>query len=139
MFSKRRVKKEKEKIITIRKKRTFITVSVQLIILSPPLVLIIGFCKHTVQTDHNESSHQGLPCLTVSLSTLHINFFLIDSLLKKKKKKNADNKCSVKFGAKVMETSKRYESEHQITLLNKYHNNHKYWYTLYTYHTCPKI
>ena len=85
VFSKRWVKKKKEKIITIRKKHMFISVSVQLIILSPPLVIIIGFCKHTVQTAHNESSHQGLPCLTVSLSTLHINFFLIDSLLKKKK------------------------------------------------------
>ena len=35
---------------------------------------------------HNEPSHQDLCCLTFSLSTLHINFFPKDSLLKNKRK-----------------------------------------------------
>ena len=41
-------------------------------------------------------THQDLHCLTVSLSTLHKNHFPIDSLLKKKQK---DDKYSLKFGA----------------------------------------
>ena len=35
----------------------------------------------------NEPSHLDLHCLTFSLSTLHINFFPSDSLLKKKRRK----------------------------------------------------
>ena len=37
------------------------------------------------ETAHNEPSHQDLRCLTFSLSTLRINLFPIDSLLKKTK------------------------------------------------------
>ena len=51
----------------------------------------------------NEPSHLDLRCLTFSLSTLHINVFPNDSLLKKKKKKKkkkTDDKCLLKFGAK---------------------------------------
>ena len=47
----------------------------------------------------NEPSHLDLCCLTVSLSTLHINVFPNDSLLKKKKKKKADYECRLKYGA----------------------------------------
>ena len=36
------------------------------------------------ETAHDEPSHQDLRCLTFSLSTLRINFFSSDSLLKKK-------------------------------------------------------
>ena len=45
----------------------------------------------------SEPSHLDLRCLTFSLSTLHINVFPNDSLLKYK---NADDKCRLKFGAK---------------------------------------
>ena len=51
------------------------------------------------ETAHNEPSHPDLRCLTVSLSTLHINLFPTDSLLKKKKKKKAYDMCRLKFGA----------------------------------------
>ena len=37
------------------------------------------------ETAHKEPSHLDLRCLTFSLSTLHINFFPSDSLLKNKK------------------------------------------------------
>ena len=48
----------------------------------------------------NEPSLQDLQCLTFSLSTLYINYFPVDSLLKKQHQKTkADNKCSLKFGA----------------------------------------
>ena len=50
--------------------------------------MIIDFCSY-------ELSHQGLCCLTFSLSALHI-IFPIDILLKKSK---ADDKCSLKCGA----------------------------------------
>ena len=36
---------------------------------------------------HNEPSRQYLRCLTFSLSTFYINFFLNDSSLKRRKKK----------------------------------------------------
>ena len=39
------------------------------------------------ETAHNEPSHQDLRCLTFSLSALHINFFPMDGLIKKKKKR----------------------------------------------------
>ena len=41
------------------------------------------------------TAHDDLRCLTFRL-TLHINFFLIDSLFKQNK---VDNKYSLKFGA----------------------------------------
>ena len=41
---------------------------------------------------HTELFHQDQRCLTFSLSTLHRNFFLIDSLLKKHKKQATTNK-----------------------------------------------
>ena len=50
-----------------------------------------------------EPSHLDLRCLTVSLSTLRINFFSSDSLLKKKKKKKtADDKCRLKLALKKL-------------------------------------
>ena len=45
------------------------------LILSMPHTVIIGFCL-------NEPSHLDLRCLTFRLSTLHINVFPSDSLLK---------------------------------------------------------
>ena len=57
--------------------------------------IILGFAN---SADPDETIHnQDLRCLTFSLSTLHINFFAIDSLKKKKKKKK---KYSLKFCAK---------------------------------------
>ena len=47
----------------------------------------------------NEPSHLDLRCFTFSLSTSHINVFPNENLLKKKKKKKADGKCRLKFGA----------------------------------------
>ena len=44
----------------------------------------------------NEPSHLDLCCLTHSLSSLHINVFPNDSLLKEKKQ---TTKCRLKFGA----------------------------------------
>ena len=60
--------------------------------LSLPQAIIIGFCKQ----QRYEPSQLDLRCLTFSLSTLHINVFPNKSLLKKKK---ADDKCRLKFGA----------------------------------------
>ena len=51
----------------------------------------MGFLQNSVDPDettaHNKPSHQDLRCLTLSLSILYINFFPIDGLFKKKKKK----------------------------------------------------
>ena len=54
--------------------------------LSLPLAIIIGFCKQDRSRwdGSYEPSHLDLCCLTFSLSTLHINFFSNDSLLKEK-------------------------------------------------------
>ena len=51
--------------------------------LSLPGVIIIGFCKQH-RSKQDGSSHLDLRCLTFSFSTLHINFFPIDSLFKTK-------------------------------------------------------
>ena len=53
------------------------------------------------ETAHNEPSHQDLCCLTFLISTLHINYFSIDSLLKIK----ADDQCHLKFGAERVKVS----------------------------------
>ena len=53
------------------------------------------------ETAHNEPSHQDLRFLTFSLSTSHINFFSIDSLLKI----IAVDKCSLKFGTERVKGS----------------------------------
>ena len=47
--------------------------------------------------EDSEPSHQDLRCLTVRLSTLHINVFPIDSLLKKSKQSRRH--ISPSFGA----------------------------------------
>ena len=51
--------------------------------------MIIGFANSVDpdETSHNEPSYQDLHCLTFSLSTLHVNLYTTDSLLKKKEKK----------------------------------------------------
>ena len=61
--------------------------------LSLPKATILNFCKkHRSGWDaHTEPSHQDLRCLTFSISTLHIDFFESDSLLKKTKKKQTTN------------------------------------------------
>ena len=58
--------------------------------LSLPQAIIMAFANsiNPDETAH-EPSHLGLRCLTFTLSTLHINFFLSDNLLKKKKKKKS--------------------------------------------------
>ena len=57
-------------------------------------------------------SHQDLRCSTFSLSTLHINFFPMDtcSLLKNK---IADDKCSLKFGAERVNWNNNILTERQ--------------------------
>ena len=70
----------------------------------PPAIIIGFFFANNIdadETDHNEPSHLDLCCLTFILSTLYINFFPSDSLLKKKKKrkkKKADDKVRLEFG-----------------------------------------
>ena len=49
---------------------------------------------------HNEPSHLGLCCLTFSFSTLHINFFPMDSWFRTK----ADDKC-LKFGSERVKSN----------------------------------
>ena len=51
---------------------------------------------------HNELSHHDLRCSTFSLTTLHIDFFPIDSVLKNK----ADKKCSLNFGGERVKVNK---------------------------------
>ena len=67
--------------------------------LSLPQAIILGFCK---QHRSNKTSHLDLRCLTFTLSTLHINVFPNDSLLKIKK---ADDKCRLNFGAERVKLS----------------------------------
>ena len=50
---------------------------ISLLTLSQPQAIIIGVCKQ-----HSSRSHVDLRCLTFSLSTLHINVFPNDSVLK---------------------------------------------------------
>ena len=59
--------------------------------------MIIGFANSIDpdETAHNELSHLGLCYLTFSFSTLHINFFTMDSLFRRK----ADDECRLKFGS----------------------------------------
>ena len=80
-------------------------------------MIIIGFAN-SVDPDelaHNEPSHQDLHCLTFSLSTLQRNFFPIDSLFKKKKKKKIEDKCSLKFGTKTVMVSEYFELVQYLT------------------------
>ena len=54
-------------------------------------------------TAHNEPSHLGLRCLTFSVSTLHINFFPMDSLFRTK----TDDKCRLNFDSKRVKSFER--------------------------------
>ena len=68
------------------------------LILSLPQAIIIGFCKqHRSRWDGSyEPSHLNLRCLTFNLSTLCINFFSSDSLLKKKSRRQTSSEIPAK-------------------------------------------
>ena len=66
-----------------------------------PQAIIIEFCQQ--RRSSWEGSHRVLRCLTSCLSTLHLNFFPVDSLLKNK----AGDKYSLEFGAERVKRKTR--------------------------------